>query len=112
MGWFTKKPTQAEIEAQLKSIYDVCVKAFTAAWKEASRPAETPEHLAAAIEEFAAGAVASVYNRFPVMKEAPPKLLWMAVLTAVEEARTHQEAQLEKAFELLRAKYAVPHSTT
>jgi hypothetical protein len=111
MGWFTKKPTQAEIDEQVRSLFNTCVKTFTAAWKDISKPAPTPEHLAGAIEEFAAAVTGSLYKHFPVMKEAPPKFIWMAVLTAVEEARTHEEAQLEKAFALLRAKYAVPHST-
>ena len=46
-----------------------------------------------------------MYTKFPITKHAPPSVLWMAVFTAVLESKTHPTDEVNKAVNLLRAKY-------
>jgi hypothetical protein len=105
-GWFRKKPTADDIAAEGKAIFDVCVKVFRKTWTDLNPQADTPEELAAEIEKFSHTAFRLMFTKFPLTKEAPPYFLWLTVFTAVLEAKTHPAEQVNKAIDLLRAKYA------
>ena len=105
MGWFGKKPDAADIEAEAKAIFDLCVEAFKRTWIGLNPKTPTAEALAAEIEEFSQTAFRFMFTRFPLTKEAPPYFLWLTVFTAVLESKTHDPDQVNKAIDLLRAKY-------
>jgi hypothetical protein len=104
-GWFSKKQTQADLDAEAKQIYVQCVEVFKRTWAELNPRAATAEQLAFEIEQFSADAFRFMYTKFPLTKHAPASLLWMAVFTAVLECRTHPTDQVNNAIDLLRAKY-------
>jgi hypothetical protein len=105
MGWFSRKPQAPDIEAEVKAISDLCVEAFKLMWSGLNSKADTPEALAAEIEEFSQSAFWFMFTKFPLTKQAPPYFLWLTVFTAVLESKTHPTAQVNEAIELLRAKY-------
>ena len=110
MGWFRKKSSAGDIEAQCKAIFDVCVEAFRRTWTGLNPQATTPEALAAKIEEFSQGAFQFMFTKFPLTKDAPPFFLWLTVFTAVLESKIHPADQVNKAIDLLRAKYGAGSS--
>jgi hypothetical protein len=104
-GWFGKKPTQADIDSQAKAAYEQSVEVFKRTWAELNPKASTPEQLAYEIEQFSGSAIRFMYTKFPITKHAPPSVIWMAVFTAVLESKTHPTDEVNKAVNLLRAKY-------
>ncbi len=106
MDWFRKRQDGADIEAEGKAIFDLCVEAFKRTWIGLNPKTETPEALAAQIEEFSQSAFRFMFTRFPITKEAPPYFLWLTVFTAVLESKTNSTDRVNKAIDLLRAKYA------
>jgi hypothetical protein len=106
MGWFSKKPQAPDIDAEVKAISDLCVAAFKRTWTDLNSKADTPEALAAEIEDFSQSAFQFMFTKFPLTKQAPPYFLWLTVFTAVLESKTHPTAQVNHAIDLLRAKYA------
>jgi hypothetical protein len=105
-AWFRKKPTADDIAAQGKAIFEVCVEAFKRAWTDLNPQPSTPEALAGQIEEFAHTAFRFMFTKFPLTKDAPRSFIWNTVFTAVLESKTHSTDEVNKAIELLRAKYA------
>jgi hypothetical protein len=104
-GWFGKKSAQADIDSQAKAAYEQSVEIFKRTWAELNPKASTPEQLAHEIELFSGNAFRFIYTKFPITKHAPPSILWMAVFTAVLESKTHPTDEVNKAINLLRAKY-------
>lgn len=106
MPWFRKKPTTADVEKQGKAIFEVCLEAFKRTWMDLNPQTSTPEELAAQIEEFSQTAFRFMFTKFPITKDAPPSFIWNTVFTAVLETKTHSVEEVNKAIDLLRAKYA------
>lgn len=106
MGWFKKKKTAADIEAEVKAITGLCVEAFRRTWRDLEHQSVTPEAVAAEIEEFSQSAFRFMFTKFPLTKEAPPYYLWLTVFTAVLESKTYPTERVNAAIELLSAKYA------
>jgi hypothetical protein len=104
LGWFRKK--SAPLTPEIQKIYDQCVTVCTRTWRELNPKTTTEEQLAHEIEGFGSSATAFIYTKFPIMKQAPPNLLWLIVFTAVLESNTHPAADVNKAIDMLRAKYA------
>jgi hypothetical protein len=98
-GWFRKKP-------DARATYILCVEAIKATWTKLDhRETSTPTELAAELESLAGPAFRFMYKHFPLSKEAPPSLVWRAIFTAVLESKTHSPDDVNKAIDLLRAKY-------
>jgi hypothetical protein len=70
MRWFKKKKTAADIEAEAKAIFDLCVEAFRRTWSDLEHHSGTPEAVAAEIEEFSQTAFRFMFTKFPLTKEA------------------------------------------
>jgi hypothetical protein len=81
-GWFRKKSDPPVVEAQIKAVYDVCVGAFTKAWLDLNPRTTTIEELAVEINKFGAMATEVMLTKFPIMKQAPGKLIWLIICTA------------------------------
>jgi hypothetical protein len=107
-GWFRKKTVPPDVEAQIKAIYDVCVAALTKVWLDIDPRTTTIEELAVEINKFGTMATEVMFTKFPIMKQAPAKLIWLIVCTAVLESKTHPVDDVNKAIDLLRAQYASP----
>ena len=105
-GWFRKKSDPPDVEAQIKAVYDVCVGAFTKTWLDLNPRTTTIEELAVEINKFGVMATQIMFTKFPIMKQAPGKVIWLIIFTAVLEAKTHPVDDVNKAIDLLRARYA------
>ncbi len=58
------------------------------------------------IELFANPALEFMFQNYPSMKHAPPKLLWMMIFTAILESKTHPTEEVNTAICQVLAKYA------
>jgi hypothetical protein len=104
--WFRKKTTPSDLDAQIKDIHDQCITLCKGAWLDLSPKATTPEQLAGEIERFGSSATAFIMTTFPLTKHAKPYFFWQIMFIAVLESKTHPAADVNKAIDLLRSKYA------
>jgi hypothetical protein len=104
LGLIGKKSKQVDADKKTFSDYALCVEIYKQTWVKLNPKASTVEELALEIEQFSDSAFRFAYTNFPDMKK-DPSAIWMAVFATVLETKIHPTDQVNKALDLLCAKY-------
>jgi hypothetical protein len=104
MAWFKWKKPEPDTE-EIKAVFDLCVEVFKRTWRGMQHQSLSAAAAATEMEEFAETAFQFVFDKFPIMQEAPPHLLWLAVFKAVLDSKTYPAQRVSGAIDLLREKY-------
>jgi hypothetical protein len=106
MFGFLRSKQKPELSADLvKETLATCTEVFKKTWLGVLHKSISGAELAAEMEYFSTSAFKFMFEKFPVTRTAPPFVLWLAVFTAVAEAKTHPTSTVNEAVELLRRKY-------
>lgn len=99
-----RKSTEDQVKADMAAM----VASLGTKWRMfcEQMPFATEVPLWQRIEAFAAPAIAGMMLNYPSTKAAPPEFLWMMVLTAILESKTHPATDVNAAIAQLEAKFA------
>lgn len=104
MFWRKKKALANQVKDQTDAIVADLASKWTVFCKTLHFKEGVP--LSTRIEAFSMPAFHGIVQKYPIMKSAPPELLWMMILTAVQKAGTHSQDDINKSVKELEAKYA------
>ena len=108
MFWKKRKRREEKISDQLQAESAKIVEILKRKWVEFQTmvpfPADVP--LTHRIEAFIVPAREGILKHYPIMRMAPPGLIWEMVFAAVIESKTHLPDDVSKARASLAAKYS------